>query len=92
MENQNEKLGQEPAFPLPSGVEVNYNENGVIVDTANGMTKRFYAACMAMQGLCSSSQIRPGTFDFEARGKETIRHLTKIAYNIADELLKQENK
>ena len=83
MENQNEKLGQESAFPI--GYDTGY-------DASKGISKRFYAACMAMQGLCSSSQIRPGTFDFENQCKETIKHLTKVAYNIADELLKQENK
>jgi len=82
MKTAEEKLGQEPAFPLPSGVEVNYNENGVIVDTANGMTKRFFAACAAMQGLFANPHPV-----FVNAGMES---LIKQAYYAADELLKQE--
>ena len=40
----NEKLGQEPAFPLGAG--------GYIPEF--GMSKRFYAASMALQGLLSN--------------------------------------
>lgn len=83
MKTAEEKLGQEPAFPLPSGVEVNYNENGVIVDTANGMSKRFYAACAAMQGLLANTNIAV-TYEPEW----TI----EFAYACADELLKQEGE
>lgn len=39
-----EKLGQEPAFACMYGT----SENGYLQE---GMSKRFYAACMAMQGL-----------------------------------------
>lgn len=79
-----EKLGQEPAFPLPSGVEVNYNENGVIVDTANGMTKRFFAACAAMQGLLGNGRYN----DSEVYATKTP--FIELCYALADELLKQE--
>ena len=65
-----EKLGQEPAFP---------SEN-----VSDGMSKRFYAACAAMQGM-----IAPSDYNLEIlNAKEDIaRH----SFLLADELLKQEN-
>lgn len=71
-----EKLGQEPAFPLAEP----QNEFEI------GMSKRFYAACAAMNGLMSS--LSP-TQEITARLAEQI---SKESYMIADELLKQENK
>jgi len=83
------KLGQEPVYPF-----FEYNENGygntVVVKTSNGklffpfqagMSKRFYADCAAMQGLLSSDRIMEGY----NKGLTIIR-----AYELADELLKQE--
>lgn len=75
MEN---KLGQEPAFP-----------NGMEVNNGYGMSKRFYAACAAMQGILSNEEtakIRIDTVD------EGIYKTVSFAYKLADELLKQENK
>ena len=46
-----------------------------------GMTKRFYAACAAMQGLLASNRYR-------VLKEES---LIKESYEYADELLKQEN-
>lgn len=73
MEN---KLGQEPAFP---------NESNAYMQMPDcfGMSKRFYAACYAMQGVLATTSnsnewIKPGV-------------LAKRAYEYADELLKQEN-
>lgn len=83
-----EKLGQEPAFPLPADVGVNYYFNKVIPDPANGMSKRFYAACAAMQGMLAHST------RYHCRPEDS--HLTwkqgmiKEAYELADELLRQE--
>ncbi|KAF5033671.1 hypothetical protein DSECCO2_604270 [anaerobic digester metagenome] len=79
-----EKLGQEPAFPLPSDVGVNYCLNRVIPDPANGMSKRFYAACAAMLGLFAN----PHPI-FVNAGMES---LIKQAYYAADELLRQEGE
>jgi hypothetical protein len=76
------KLGQEQAFPS------DYTGNS---DREVGMSKRFYAACSAMQGLCASNIIGPGSFDFEGRTERYINRISKIAYQFADELLKQEN-
>jgi len=47
-----------------------------------GMSKRFYAACAAMQGIVSSNECGI------AHNPETV---VKWAYALADELLKQEN-
>lgn len=71
-----EKLGQEPAFPIKSEGIANRRE---------GMSKRFYAACAAMQGICcglsGSQNITPSL----------ATQVIKEAYIMADELLKQEN-
>jgi len=75
-----EKLGQEPAFPVLRNVGA-YHQ---------GMNKRFYAACAAMQGILSNES------GFTLDGIETTRtNLTnkvKFAFMCADELLKQENQ
>lgn len=97
MENENKKLGSEPAFQT----EVNH-ENGEIMgvlQTGNttalypGMSKRFYAACAAMQGMLSNMeyQIRSAKVA-ETHRKKADEWLVHTAYSLADELLKQENK
>ena len=76
----NSKLGQESAFPL---IETKDTES-----VEPGMSKRFYAACAAMNGMLSGdsevmfSQIITGNY-----AKDCI----KASYKLADELLKQEN-
>lgn len=67
---ENEKLGQEPA-PTCEGYHV-------------GMSKRFYAACMAMQGILANSHMSTGLSNKDG--------LIRASYEIADELLKQENR
>ena len=67
---ENEKLGQEPAFPMSQPI----NEYEI------GMSKRFYAACAAMQGFISSGY--EGSADV----------IVEMAYLFADALLKQENE
>ena len=54
-----------------------------------GMSKRFYAACMAMQGMLANPNIvKPSP----SRGNldEEYIQFSKIAFEYADELLKQE--
>lgn len=68
----NEKLGQEPAFPC---------EHFPQDSTVEGMSKRFYAACAAMNGLLSNSTSK----------RDHIPSLIMVSYEYADELLKQEN-
>ena len=68
----NEKLGQEPAFP----------ETYMDGSMSSGMSKRFYAACAAMQGMLgnrNSDMVYP-----------QISKLVIMSYEFADELLKQE--
>lgn len=72
------KLGQDPAFP---GVEA-IGDNKII--PFNGMDKRFYAACAAMQGIMAGRNI---TFD-----SLHPRRVIEFSYKLADELLKQENE
>lgn len=77
MENEN-KLGQEPAFPY-------VDENAIIGNTPSGqqgINKRFYAACAAMQGLLAK-------YNLNNPSDQGI--ICQLSYELADELLKQEN-
>lgn len=81
MENK-KKLGQEPAFEF--GYEKLYSYQTQSGDYRKpekepGMSKRFYAACAAMQGLIV------GVDD------PVYENIAKISFKMADELLKQEN-
>ena len=82
-----EKLGQEPAFPCEVGFEngeiAESHQNGNTTVLFNGMSKRFYAACAAMQGIIS------GIETSDLIGPDA-KHIVLDAYEIADELLKQE--
>lgn len=51
------------------------------------MSKRFYAACCAMQGLLSN-----GRYDQRYYEGDSTSLICKRAYAIADELLKQESE
>lgn len=70
---EKEKLGQEPAFAN------NLNSESYIED---GMSKRFYAACAAMQGLLANETAK-------LLSDEAVAY---NAYKLADQLLKQENE
>lgn len=71
------KLGQKLAFPLNT-------------DTSNkGMSKRFYAACKAMQGILSNQLL----VDKYLRSNQIPEQaIINASYVFADELLKQENQ
>ena len=75
---ENNKLVQEPAFASiaakPNGLTVGYN----------GMSKRFYAACAAMQGLLAGGDLNDLQYSFE-------QVIPKLSFMYADEILKQEN-
>ena len=77
----NEKLGQEPAFP-PSKEMQETIGNGWHL----GMSKRFYAACAAMNGILSNENVLNGKTSNGPSG------YARLAYRCADELLKQENE
>jgi hypothetical protein len=84
METRN--LKNKPAFP-----ETYENMDGT-KQNIPGMNKRFYAACAAMQGLLSNGRI---TELFEKAKTNTDQErvaIIKGAYQLADELLSQENK
>ena len=75
------KLEKEPAFP-----SVIFNPQNGAGQLIEGISKRFYAASAAMQGLLANSNYK----DTDAHiNKE---HLINLCYEIADELLKQENE
>ena len=74
-----EKLGQEPAYP-----EFEKDSKGETL-FVSGMSKRFYAACAAMQGLLAIQNIEEMKYSFE-------QIIPKLAFMYADELLKQENE
>ncbi len=79
------KLGQESAFPV-----------NVLSDNKNthGMSKRFYAACAAMQGILANDTVIMQLIKVakeQGHNKEEI-FVVKEAYAYADELLKQEQQ
>lgn len=77
-----EKLGQETAYPIVC--------DGI---RQEGVSKRFYAACAAMQGLLSSTQVMERAYEEELHGGLSIEEsVCRAAYGIADELLKQEDE
>lgn len=75
---EEKKLGQESAFPISL-------REGESHDSPDGISKRFYAACAAMQGILSNVHT-PSRSDLDSK-----EQLIKASYSIADELLKQEN-
>ena len=81
-----EKLGQEPAFPMDFEQRNDYQF---------GMSKRFYAASMAMQGLLANPNIAgqlSRQLPKSASIEECYASVVATAYSVADEMLKQENK
>ncbi|KAF5028035.1 hypothetical protein DSECCO2_663230 [anaerobic digester metagenome] len=89
-----EKLGQEPAFPTKlnqvigqtsynfmdeNGKEQMGHYNNYAEIVYQGVSKRFYAACAAMQGLLANQ-----------REYMSDENLVSAAFHYADELLRQE--
>lgn len=82
------KLGQEPAFSRAAFA----NEYG-IDKPEGGMSKRFYAACAAMQGLIANPNIaRPNPDSNIGTLEDQYKDFSKICYEYADALLRQENE
>ena len=77
---ENQKLGQEPAFACTYEMKIS-GQNKLCYH--EGMSKRFYAACAAMQGFIVGVR---GSGD----GINTAE-LIQASFNMADELLKQED-
>lgn len=93
-----EKLGQEPAFPtklnqvvgqtIYNFTDENGNEqigyyNNYADMVYQGVSKRFYAACAAMQGILANTQFRN-----DCGGSPEV--IIEYSYELADELLRQE--
>ena len=88
------KLGQEPVFPcevhtMDETGRIGGKQTGSYSFMEIGMSKRFYAACAAMQGLLSNADWTksaniPDDFD------EYKTRVVSASYELADELLKQE--
>jgi len=78
---ENEKLGQEPAFSFVYEKENIYGDKENVV--IPGMSKRFYAACTAMQGLIASTASEDSFLN--------PKDIAERSFEFADELLKQEN-
>jgi hypothetical protein len=74
------KLGLEPAFACTYEIKIS-GENKLCYH--EGMSKRFYAACVAMQGILANERLREKLYYKEK--------LVEYSYNVADELLRQEN-
>ena len=84
------KLGQASAFAFK---EVKESVGGIPVNWTNhmGISKRFYAACAAMQGILA------GKYEYSFEGaypvpKPIPSYIAQLALECADELLKQENQ
>lgn len=76
------KKGQESAFPLDADIISMCGEK----PNPFGISKRFYAACVAMQGLLANSYwAQTNANGINPKG------LVKNSYEIADELLSQED-
>lgn len=74
------KLGQDSAFP-----EIVLDDySGKPIAQEHGISKRFYAACAAMQGIIASNF-------YCLDNSESILDIAFDAYQIADELIKIEN-
>lgn len=77
------KLGLKNAFP--AGYSTGNRDDW-------GMSKRFYAACAAMQGLLSDVEVYKRIVQNTNTEQEADASLIQKAYMFADELLKQEDK
>ena len=81
-----EKIWLESAFPFKQKYSSSFENHP-------GMSKRFYAACAAMQGILSNSSfIESFTAAYPNRSDAPSmkKHLIALAYDYSDELLRQE--
>ena len=83
MNDKKERLGQDLAFPT---TELEYTGDGFHNwVTEPGMSKRFYAACAAMQGIAATLS------DTQEIEEDLAEQIAKESYTLADALLKYEN-
>ena len=90
---ENEKLGQEAAFPDPARCAEQSISNQSPWANPSGMSKRFYAACAAMQGILSNTDLMTKVHEVSnSKNEDPKLVVIRNAYEFADELLKQENE
>lgn len=95
MSNESKKLGQDPAYPTE--VTTNHNGSFSAKQTGNstylapGMSKRFYAACAAMQGMLAS-HANPNGAHPQHDSYQDIKKAIETCFKYADELLEQEDE
>ena len=77
------KLKQDPAFATSACLFANEDV------FQEGMSKRFYAACAAMQGMLTNKGAYWQGYSENLNGY-LPEELAKLSYEFADELLKQE--
>lgn len=77
MSNEN-KLGQEPAFPT--------DPMNSAFSEWNGMSKRFYAVCQILPGIISGK----GSAGLNELRDNYMERSVELAFKYADEVLKQE--
>jgi len=78
--------GSEPAFA--TSAQLSRNEDVF----QEGMSKRFYAACAAMQGILANQNLSQNLTKGITNTKDANAAIINHAYALADELLKQENE
>ena len=89
-----ERLGQEPAFAalaIDKSIKSDEQTTEHSLNGNNGMSKRFYAACAAMQGILSNQQWAE-SMKIKDDWDEFKNRVISGSFEIADELLRQENE
>lgn len=90
MSENKTKLGQEPAFQVPTNCSLKRDNNENIINSPeDGMSKRLYIACEAMKAMISNPNIRRPDKDYSEKPSDYEKFIA-IAYEYADELLRQE--
>ena len=96
--SEKQKLGREPAFGFSAYTDPKEGMGQNLTHAKReGMSKRFYAACAAMQGLYSMASNLDMYRAFEKGAKDAgfnsiAAYIANQSYIAADELLKQENQ
>ena len=90
-----EKLGQEPAFPYDEYGYINEDMPCNLIESHNGMSKRFYAACQiapsVISALLSSDKAIQGLNNVMKETNSSQEEvIVGMVYEYVDELLKQE--
>lgn len=89
--SKNQKSGQWSAFPISSAAFKNSTQNRELREDCVGISKRYYTACMAMQGLLMSGKKYEGYGAMGGNWVEADTQLVEDAFYIADEMLRQED-